>query len=69
MLAYALTTHKLQGITLDSAILDLATAFCNGQVYVALSRVKSFNGLYLKSFNPSKIKVNEKMKEFLKFLI
>jgi len=69
MLAYALTTHKLQGITLDSAILDLATAFCNGQVYVALSRVKSFNGLYLKSFNPSKIKVNEKMKEFLKILI
>jgi ATP-dependent DNA helicase PIF1 len=57
MLSYALTTHRCQGLTLDSAILDLSTAFCNGQIYVALSRVKSFNGLYLKSFNPSKIKV------------
>ena len=65
MLAYALTTHRCQGISLDSAILDLSSAFCNGQIYVALSRVKSFDGLYLKSFNPAKIKVNQKMKEFL----
>lgn len=69
MLSYALTTHKLQGLSLDSAILDLSTAFCNGQVYVALSRVKSFDGVYLKSFDPSKIKVNKKMKEFLDNLI
>ena len=65
MLAYALTTHKVQGLTLDSAILDLETAFCNGQVYVALSRVKNFDGLYIKSFDPKKIKVNKKIKEFL----
>lgn len=69
MLAYALTTHKVQGISLDSAILDLATAFCDGQIYVAISRVKSFDGLYLKSFNPSKIKVNQKMKQFVDDLI
>ena len=35
-----------------------------GQTYVALSRVKSLDGLYLSSFDPKKIKVNQKVKEF-----
>lgn len=69
MLAYAITCHKSQSLTLESAILDLADCFCEAQVYVALSRVRSLNGLYLKSFNPSKIKVNQKMKNFLESLI
>lgn len=66
MLAYALTIHKTQSITLDSAILDLADCFCDHQVYVALSRLRSLDGVYLKSFNPSKIKTNKKMIEYLK---
>ena len=64
MLAYAITIHKSQSLTLESAVLDLADTFCDGQVFVALSRLKSLDGLYLKSFNPTKIKVNKKMKEF-----
>jgi ATP-dependent DNA helicase PIF1 len=66
MLAYAITIHRSQSLTLDSAVLDLAECFADGQVYVALSRVRSLDGLYLKSFNPAKIKVNKKMTEYLK---
>lgn len=65
MLAYALTIHKTQSITLDSAILDLADCFCEHQVYVALSRLRSLEGVYLKSFNPKKIMTNKKMVDYL----
>lgn len=65
MLAYACTVHKSQGQTLQNAVLDLEDAFCDHMVYVALSRVVSIDGLYLKSFNPSKIKINDKMKKYL----
>lgn len=65
MLAYSLTTHKSQSLTLDSAVLDLGDAFCDAMVYVALSRLKSLDSMYLKSFNPKKITINKKMKEFL----
>ena len=63
-LAYSITIHKSQSLTLDSAILDLEDCFTYHMVYVSLSRVKSLEGLYLKSFDPKKILVNEKMKEF-----
>jgi len=69
MLAYALTCHKAQSLTLDSAILDLGNCFADHQVYVALSRLRTLDGLYLKSFNPIKIKVNQKMKQFVDSLI
>lgn len=65
MLAYSITCHKSQSLTLDSAVLDLEDAFCDAMVYVALSRLKSLDGMYLKSFNPKKITVNKVMKEFL----
>lgn len=68
MLAYAITISKSQSLTLESAVLDLENCFLNHQVYVALSRVKTLNGLYLKSFNPSKITVNQKMKNFVESL-
>lgn len=65
MLAYSITIHKSQSLSLDKAILDLADCFCNHMVYVALSRVRSLDGLYLKSFNPNKITVNQKLLTFI----
>jgi ATP-dependent DNA helicase PIF1 len=65
ILAWALTIHKSQGATLDIAEIDAGSGiFECGQTYVALSRVKSLEGLYLTSFDASKIKVNRKVQEF-----
>jgi len=48
-LAWAITVHKSQGLTFDKAIIDIGNAFAPGQVYVALSRLTSLNGLILSS--------------------
>jgi hypothetical protein len=64
-LAWALTIHKIQGATLDMAEMDIGkTVFADGQSYVALSRVKTLDGLYLSEFNPLKIKANPLVAEF-----
>lgn len=66
ILAYCLTIHKCQGSTLDCAIIDIGySVFENHMVYVALSRVRCLDGLYLKAFQPSKIKVDNKVMTFL----
>lgn len=57
-LGYAVTIHKSQGMTLDNVEIDFAKTFAEGQVYVSLSRVKSFEGLYIKNFHPSMVKAN-----------
>ena len=65
ILAWALTIHKSQGATLDAAEIDVGSGiFECGQTYVALSRVKNLDGLYLTSFDASKIRINRKVKEF-----
>lgn len=65
ILSWAVTIHKIQGTTLDNAVMDLGnTVFEYGQMYVALSRVKSLEGLFLEGFNPKKIKANPKVIEF-----
>ena len=48
-LAWAITIHKSQGLTFERVILDAQAAFAHGQVYVALSRCKSFEGIVLRS--------------------
>jgi ATP-dependent DNA helicase PIF1 len=69
ILAWALTIHKSQGCTLESAEMNLGdTVFEYGQTYVALSRVKSLDGLYLTEFQPSSILVNPKVKNFIRQL-
>lgn len=65
ILAWALTIHKSQGATLDAAEIDVGSGiFECGQTYVALSRVKSLEGLYLSSYDVSKIKINIKVRNF-----
>ncbi len=66
-LAYAITVHKAQGATLDSALIDIGTStFEYGQAYVALSRVKSLDSLYIWDVEPSAFKAHPKVKEFYK---
>ena len=65
ILAWAITIHKSQGASIDLAQMNLGdNIFAPGQIYVALSRIRSLEGLYLTSFNPLKIKINKKVKKF-----
>ena len=67
ILAWAITIHKIQGATLDLAEIDVGNSiFEYGQTYVALSRVKSIQGLYLSAFEPEKIQTNPLVIEFYK---
>ena len=58
-LAWAITVHKSQGMTLDAAKIDLRKAFVEGMGYVALSRVKNLHNLYLSGINRMALQVSE----------
>ena len=65
-LAYAITIHKAQGATLDCALIDIGdNTFEYGQAYVALSRVRSLDCLYIWDLKPSAFMVHPKVKAFL----
>ncbi|MCD7972029.1 MAG: AAA family ATPase [Candidatus Azobacteroides sp.] len=64
-LAWAITVHKSQGLTFEKVIADLGAAFTSGQVYVALSRCTSFNGLVLKTpIGSNAIKTDSQVLQF-----
>lgn len=58
-LAWAITVHKSQGMTLDAARIDLRKAFVEGMGYVALSRVKNLDNLYLTGINRTALQVSK----------
>jgi ATP-dependent DNA helicase PIF1 len=63
--AYAITIHKSQGATLDCALIDIgASTFEYGQAYVALSRVRSLEGLYIWKLDPRKIRCHPAVAAF-----
>uniref|UniRef100_A0A6C0D5I4 AAA+ ATPase domain-containing protein n=1 Tax=viral metagenome TaxID=1070528 RepID=A0A6C0D5I4_9ZZZZ len=69
ILAYAITTHKSQGATLESAYIDIGkSVFEYGQAYVALSRVKNLNALYLHDYDRKAIRAHPKVLEYYKSL-
>jgi ATP-dependent exoDNAse (exonuclease V) alpha subunit len=64
-LAWSITIHKSQGLTFDRVVIDARSAFAHGQVYVALSRCRSFEGIVLSSrLNPSSVKTDRVVKAY-----
>ena len=59
-LSWATPIHKVQGLTLDAIVVNMkGTRFNAGQIYVALSRVKSLSGLYIVNFNAKAIRKSD----------
>lgn len=64
ILSWAITIHKSQGLTLDKISCDLSDIFSPGQAYVALSRARSLEGVFIKSIDFNKIKADNAASEF-----
>lgn len=62
-LAWAITVHKSQGMTLDEVEVDLSKSFAPGMGYVALSRVRTLNGLFLRGINQRALQVDPRVQE------
>lgn len=68
-LAWAITVHKSQGMTLDGAEIDLSKSFVPGMGYVALSRVRSLARLKLLGINDMAFKVSTEVSDIDKYLV
>ena len=67
ILAWGITIHKAQGLTLEKAIIDIGKdLFEAGQMYVALSRLKTLDGVFLKDFCLDNLKINKKVYDYYK---
>ena len=62
--AFAMTVHKSQGMTLDYVVADMEGVFANAQVYVALSRAKDENGLEIRNYDARKVKADVRALQF-----
>ena len=63
--AWAITIHKSQGLTFEKAVIDAGSSFASGQVYVALSRCTTLQGIVLKSkVTPYNMKTDERIVQF-----
>ena len=67
--SWAVTIHKSQGLTLNKMRCDLSKVFTYGQSYVALSRVRSLEGLYIDDIDFEKIRVNNLVTDFYDKLV
>lgn len=67
-LGWAVSIHKSQGMSLDSVAIDFSRIFAPHQAYVALSRAKSYNGLYLKNLTKNCIFIDAKVVDFMRSL-
>ena len=69
LLAWAITIHKSQGMTLEKVQCDLSKVFADGQIYVALSRVKSLKGLYIDELDFKRIKASKEIINFYQKIV
>jgi ATP-dependent DNA helicase PIF1 len=63
-LGWAITIHKSQGMSLDAAVIDLRKSFAPGMGYVALSRVRSLDGIYLTGINKMALRLHPEIATF-----
>lgn len=59
-LAWAVTVHRCERLSMDAAVLDLAPCFVDGMVYVALSRVRFMQGVHVLSFDRSRVRADRR---------
>ena len=68
-LAWAITIHKSQGMSLDYASLSIGRTFERGQAYVALSRVRSLEGMSITDFDPATIQADAEIVRYYKTVL
>jgi len=64
VLAWAVTVHRCQGLSMDAAVMDLAPCFVDGMVYVALSRVRSMEGVHILSYSRGRVQADQRVASF-----